>query len=102
MLGRPRLSMVALWNIGACRARARGLLATTSMRPLRTCAGVILARRLARKPRISPRFPGCWSMSFTVAPGHGAKGVEVIPPINATFSGGGDRGLLGIERSDTI
>jgi hypothetical protein len=37
-------------------------------------------------------------MSFTVAVGHGARGVEVIPPIKATFSGGGDRGLLGIEK----
>jgi hypothetical protein len=41
-------------------------------------------------------------MSSTVAAGHGAREVEVVPPINATFSGGGDRGLLGIERSDTV
>jgi len=37
-VGRPRLSMVALSNIGASRARARGLPTTTSVRPLRTNA----------------------------------------------------------------
>jgi hypothetical protein len=41
-------------------------------------------------------------MSFRVAAGHGARGVEVIPLINATFSGDGERGLLGFGRSDTI
>jgi hypothetical protein len=56
---------------------------------------VILARRLARKSRISPRFPGSRSMCPTVSAGRGAKGVEVVPPMNATFSGSGDRGLLG-------
>jgi hypothetical protein len=38
-------------------------------------------------------------MSFTVAVGHGARGVEVIPHIRATFSAGDDRGLLGIEKN---
>jgi aryl-alcohol dehydrogenase-like predicted oxidoreductase len=37
-------------------------------------------------------------MLFMVVAGHGAKGVEVMPPIDAAFSGGGDRGLLGIDR----
>jgi hypothetical protein len=36
-------------------------------------------------------------MSSTVAAGHGARVVEVVPPVNATFSGGVDRSLLGID-----
>jgi hypothetical protein len=38
MLGRPRASRVALSNIGASRARASGLAAAMSVRPLRTNA----------------------------------------------------------------
>lgn len=37
-VGRPRWAAVALSNIGASRARARGLPATTSVRPVRTNA----------------------------------------------------------------
>ncbi|RSM79999.1 hypothetical protein DMH04_30845 [Kibdelosporangium aridum] len=38
MLGRPRLPVVSLSKTGACSAQASGLLATTSLRPLRTKA----------------------------------------------------------------
>jgi hypothetical protein len=41
-------------------------------------------------------------MVSMVTAGQASRGVEVVPPIEATFSGGADRGLLGFGRPDTI